>query len=271
VPVRYHDLGRILARSEPDFVEFHLSYQDLDVDHRQFVVGPQTVGLAVHSPDLFPGDHILDLAADDPTYRKRSLHELQRVVDLTRDLATSFPATERPTVIVSMGGFSSDGPLPVEARPAKYGRIMACLDELDDDGVEVVAQTLPPFPWYLGGQLHCNLFVDPDDTAAFAAESGRKLCFDVSHSKLAANHLGRSFKEFVDLVGPFTHHLHLVDAAGIDGEGLQIGDGEIDWALLAEQLDRLAPGVPFIPEIWQGHRNDGEDFWIALDRLEQWF
>jgi len=24
----------------------------------------------------------------------------------------------------------------------------------------------------------------------------------------------------------------------------------------------------FIPEIWQGHKNEGEGFWIALERLE---
>ena len=40
---------------------------------------------------------------------------------------------------------------------------------------------------------------------------------------------------------------------------------------LARQLDATAPGVSFIPEIWQGHVNDGEGFWIALERLEQWF
>ena len=33
-------------------------------------------------------------------------------------------------------------------------------------------------------------------------------------------------------------------------------------------LDRASPGVPFIPEIWQGHKNDGEGFWVALERLE---
>ena len=36
-------------------------------------------------------------------------------------------------------------------------------------------------------------------------------------------------------------------------------------------LDGLIPGASFIPEIWQGHVNDGEGFWIALERLEQWF
>ena len=58
---------------------------------------------------------------------------------------------------------------------------------------------------------------------------------------------------------------------GVDGEGPQIGDGEIDWPTTAAQLERLAPHIPFIPEIWQGHVNDGEGFWIALERLEQWF
>ena len=41
--------------------------------------------------------------------------------------------------------------------------------------------------------------------------------------------------------------------------------------MTAKQLDELAPGVTFIPEIWQGHVNNGEGFWTALERLEQWF
>ncbi len=62
----------------------------------------------------------------------------------------------------------------------------------------------------------------------------------------------------------------MVDAAGTDGEGLQVGEGEVDFAVLGEQLDRLAPDAGFIPEIWQGHVNEGEGFWVALDRLETW-
>ena len=54
-------------------------------------------------------------------------------------------------------------------------------------------------------------------------------------------------------------------------QGVQIGDGEIDWPATAAQLDRLCPTASFIPEIWQGHVNNGEGFWTALDRLEAWF
>ena len=89
---------------------------------------------------------------------------------------------------------------------------------------------------------------------------------------MQTRHDGELFSDFVEEVGaPTCGHLHLVDAQGTDGEGIQVGNGEMNWPVLASQLDRLAPGVAFIPEVWQGHKNDGEGFWIALDRLEQWF
>ena len=30
----------------------------------------------------------------------------------------------------------------------------------------------------------------------------------------------------------------------------------------------VVTGASFIPEIWQGHKNMGEGFWTALERLE---
>ncbi len=98
-----------------------------------------------------------------------------------------------------------------------------------------------------------------------------RVCFDVSHSKLACNHFNWSFQDFVRLVGPWTAHLHLADASGVDGEGLQIGDGDMDFVSLARDLDQYAPAASFIPEVWQGHKNGGEGFWHALDLLETAF
>jgi N-acetylneuraminate synthase len=152
-----------------------------------------------------------------------------------------------------------------------YDRVGESLAQVKTNGVEIIAQTLPPFPWYIGGQLFCNLFVDPVDTAKFCADSNTRLCLDVSHSRLATNFLKLSFKNFIDIVGPHIAHLHIVDAKGVDGEGVQIGEGEIDFAALSEQLALLAPHAGFIPEIWQGHKNYGEGFWVACERLEKWF
>jgi N-acetylneuraminate synthase len=259
----------------PDFLEFHLSYKDLDLDPDEFFPVPLGCGLAVHSPELFAGDHHLDLGSADEAYRTHSIRELQRVVDLTRHLTRHFPAAaavpQPPIVIVSMGGFSRDGHVSRAERARRYERVAASLEQLDYEGVTLTAQTLPPFPWCFGGQMFHNLFVEADDTAAFCRATGIGLTLDVSHSQLAANHYGQHFEDFVEQVGPFVRHLHLVDAGGVDEEGLQIGDGCVDFGTLAAQLRRLAPNAGFIPEIWQGHIAEGSGFWTALDRLEKWF
>ena len=96
-----------------------------------------------------------------------------------------------------------------------------------------------------------------------------RVCLDVSHSKLACTHLNASFSKFLKTILPHTAHLHLADAKGVDGEGLQINDGEIDWVELFGLMRKLAPKASFIPEIWQGHKNDGEGAWLALQLLEK--
>ena len=290
LPVRYHDWPALVEHSVPDFLEFHFSYKDLEIDPASVFDGlverfaehaPGGVPLVrdgrlamsytCHSPDLFTGDFLLNLASTDDAHWERSIAELQRVVDTTKALRQWFSCDEDPVVIASLGGFTTDRHVPVAELPAMYARVAAGLDRVDFTGVRLGAQTLPPYPWYMGGQLYCNLFVRAEDTAAFARDYGRSLTLDVSHSKLSANWEGRPFSEYVELLAPHAVHLHLVDAVGVDGEGVQVGDGEIDWPVLAEQCDRLAPGVSFIPEIWQGHVNNGEGFWLALERLERWF
>lgn len=271
IPVRYHDFAQLSSLAPLDFVEFHLSYKDMELDLHQFFDGAYDMDVVVHSPDLFAGDHIMNLAESDPAYRQRSVDELQRVIDQSREIKTHFTKSDRLAIVASLGGFSRNAPVSHEARKPMYDLVLDSLSKLDTDGVEMLPQTLPPFPWYLGGQLYCNLFVDAEDMVPFAEQSGLKFCFDISHSKLTCNHRKTSFKTFVDQIAPHTGHLHIVDAEGIDGEGVQVGDGEVDFALLAQQVNELCPDAWFIPEIWQGHKNDGEGFWIAFDRLERWF
>ncbi|MDP4540582.1 N-acetylneuraminate synthase family protein [Qipengyuania sp. DY56-A-20] len=271
LPVRYHDLRNLTAATNLDLVEFHLSYKDLEVEVEQALGSERfDVDLVVHSPELFAGDHVMDLCSHDPEYRQRSIDELQRVIDVTRTLAAHF-ACERPPIIINAGGFSADGPLPVADRPRMYEMIAAALAGLEKEGVEIIPQTMPPYPWHFGGQRYHNLFMSADDIADFCGAHGYRVCLDISHSALAATHERTSFKDFLEKVGPLTRHLHIVDAQGIDGEGLQIGEGTVDFAMVADVLDRTAPDAGFIPEIWQGHKDGGAGFWCALERLEKWF
>jgi N-acetylneuraminate synthase len=62
--------------------------------------------------------------------------------------------------------------------------------------------------------------------------------------------------------------MHIADAKGVDGEGLQIGEGDMDFVMFTSIIEKKMPTASFIPEVWQGHKNNGEGFWVALDRLE---
>lgn len=268
VPVRYHDFARYARGATFDFVEFHLSYSDMDVRIEDHLAGTYPFGFAVHAPELFAGSHLMDLASPDPAYLAESLRETQRVIDITRDLKRFFPKTPRPVIVANVGGFSMDAPFAPEAKQAYYERLGASLAQLDTEGVEIIPQTMAPFPWHFGGQRYQNLLVLPDEITQWCEQLKLRMCFDVSHSVLTCNHFGIDFYEFAAKVAPFTAHLHLGDARGVNGEGLQIGEGELDFARLGRILKEGCPEATFIPEIWQGHKNEGEGFWIALERLE---
>jgi len=274
-PVRYHDHKELFETSNPNFLEFHLSYKDMELPIEQFFNTQDGVykntDLVVHSPDTFTGDHLLNLAAENEEYRARSVAELQRVINLTRAIGVYFKKRERIPIVASLGGFTTDAPATEEEKQLMYARVAESLAKLDTTGVEILPQTLPPFPWYFGGQMHLNIFVAPKDTVEFCKKHNYRICLDISHTKLAANHFGWPFDEVIEQLGPHIAHLHIVDAKGLDGEGLQVGDGEVDFKTLAKQLARLAPNASFIPEIWQGHENRGEGFHIALQKLERWF
>ena len=268
VPVRYHDFAEYQSRISPDIFEFHLSYSDMELNPADFLDGTYNSGLVVHAPELFAGSHLMDLASPDAEYRAKSLRETQRVIDITRSLKRYFPNTPRPQIVANLGGFTMDAPLPADLIPKYYERIAQSLGELDVEGVELIPQTMAPFPWHFGGQRYQNLFVQIDEIVDWCRRLGLRMCFDVSHSSLTCNHFGLDFYDFSARIAPLTAHLHLGDARGVNGEGLQIGEGDLDFVRLGKILDDGCPEATFIPEIWQGHKNGGEGFWRALERLE---
>lgn len=268
VPVRYHDFREYANRIKPDLWEFHLSYSDMDLDPADYLDGPYAAGLVVHAPELFSGSRLMDLATPDDAYRNESIRETQRVIEITRNLKRYFPNTPRPPIVANIGGFTMDAPLPASEIHGYYARFAQSLLELDREGVELIPQTMAPFPWHFGGQRYQNIFVKIDEIVEWCSKLKLRMCFDISHTRLTCNHLGIDFYEFAEKIAPYSSHLHLGDAKGLNGEGLQVGDGEIDFVRLGSILKKGCPTATFIPEIWQGHKNGGEGFWVALERLE---
>ena len=269
VPVRYHDYKKLAQNSNFDFVEFHLSYQDLSLDLSDFFSDQQAIDFAVHCPELFEGDHILNLSSDDKAYRDRSVIELNRVCKITNELKKYFPSTGRPVIVINAGGFSARNFLDKELKPKMYEQVADSLQRINQEGVEIIIQTMPPFPWHFGGQSHHNLFVDPYEIREFCAQYGYRICYDTSHSMMASTYYQWQLSEFTDVVGPYIAHMHVVDALGVDGEGIEVGEGDVDFNQLASDLDKHNENTMFLPEVWQGHKNSGEGFWKALEFLER--
>ena len=269
LPVRYHDIKVFSNVSNLDLVEIHLSYKDLEVNLDKVLEEHQAIGLVVHAPELFAGDHTLDLCTNDNDYRAHSKRELQKVINISKELRERFECQEPVLLVTNVGGFSEHRHLEQSERSPLEQRLIESLSQLNTSGeVEIIPQTMPPFPWHFGGQRFHNLFVDPDFIHNFCDKLNMRVCLDVSHSKLACNHLHIPFRNFLNQILPFTAHLHLADAKDVDGEGLQINDGEIDWTQLFSLIQEHCPDASFIPEIWQGHKNGGEGAWLALERLE---
>lgn len=268
IPVRYHD-SYLAAQYNLSVIEYHLSYKDLLVDPAEYVTANEKLRLVVHAPELFENDHVLDLANDDEHYRKLSIRHLNQVFELARNLATYYPRTELVPVVVNVGGFSQNDFLCEAQRQVKYANFARSLTELNLTGIDFLVQSMPPFPWHFGGQRYHNLFISPQETAQFCLANKVNICLDVSHSWLACNQFGYNLDDFFVQLGPYIKHLHIADASGVDDEGLQIGEGELDIVKVFALMEKYCGRATWIPEIWQGHKNQGEGFWVALSRIEQ--
>jgi len=148
IPARYHDYRALIEGMKIDFVEFHLSYHDLDVKLSDYFSDPLSIGYAVHSPELFAGDHILDLASHDADYQAHSIAELKRTVAVAAELRQYFPATPKPVLVLNAGGWTPQNFLPVEARTKLYDKVAKALDEIDLR----LFRPCPLFPGTLGGR-----------------------------------------------------------------------------------------------------------------------
>jgi sialic acid synthase SpsE len=267
VPVRYHDFLDYRRRVTPDLYEFHLSYRDLSVKPQPFLAQVNCSRLVVHAPELFENSELLDLASDDLAYRERCIVNLQRVVDATQQIAEFFPKADGRLIVANVGGISADAPFPFAHRAELYRRFYESHGRVNFGNTELIPQNMAPFPWHFGGQRHQNIFMMPDELATQAREHGLRLCLDLSHLSMTCFHFGLDFQQELALLLPYTAHLHVADAKGVNGEGVPMGTGDVNWPKTWAQI-KQHPQVSFIPEVWQGHKDHGAGFWSALEMLQ---
>ncbi len=269
IPVRYHDFKSLTSSVNMDFVEFHLSYQDLLLNPSDFIPSQKKLSFTVHCPELFENDHILDLCSKDDRYRNKSIDYLNQVVLHCDLIAKCFPKSKKiPTLVLNAGGWTNHGFISSTEKLHLYDNLADSLSKVNTERVQIAIQTMPPFPWHFGGQSFHNLFVSPAEIDQFCKRTNHKICLDISHTMMACNYNGWSLYDFIRDIAQHIIYLHVVDAVGSDGEGIQIGKGDVDFHRLSKLLNSVCESAPFIPEIWQGHKDNGAGFWNALNFLE---
>ena len=72
----------------------------------------------------------------------------------------------------------------------------------------------------------------------------------------------------LEKIHKYTTHFHLSDAEGVDGEGLQFGEGDLPFNKVIPILNKLE-GKSLAVEVWKGHEQAGKGFEGFLDKIKQ--
>ena len=263
IPVRPHDVMFFSKELPAPVYEFHISYNDLTrnlPDEPWDTLAEKKILL--HAPELFSGSYLLDLTCDDNT--KMHIDNLNLVCNYARKLRKKIGYKKNIEIITNIGGFSTHDFLPEIKKDLLYERIEDRLQEVNQDFCEIIIQNMAPFPWHFGGQRYQNIFAYTDEIVNFCAKNNARIALDTAHLSMHCQYRRKDFYMALSDLAPFVAHWHISDAAGTNGEGVQLGTGDIDFS---EVLPYITAEQSFIVETWQGHKNAGEGFRRDLEYL----
>ena len=262
VVARMSDIDTLLHCGS-DFVEIHLTDSDVNADRTY--AKKYDIDVAFHGPE-YNGYLLLTLSSLDSDVRQRSIDFFNKALAHARKVKKLFKNGKHDVkFVVHPGGMSMDKPLL--GHISQLNKNLAdSLKKLHAEGLELLLENMPGCPWYFGGQWYHANFMDAAEIARFARKEGYGIVFDTSHAALYCNYYKKDLNEFARTILPVTKYIHISDGAKYNGEGLQIGDGSIDFKALLKGL--VKKGVWFLPEIWQGHKFGGGGFVKAVHALK---
>ena len=263
---RFSDFSEIV-KLRPDFVEFHFS--DVDPDFNFVAKEKYPFPCFIHLPEMWNG-HMIDIASvkneNQVLPLSESIEVLQKIITKSERFFKYFNNKEN-IFILHPGGMSFDKDYP-ENNKHRMETLIESLSQIKTNNSEILVENLPPYPWYLGGQWNSNIFMEAHEIEKFCQITGKKICFDTSHSKLYCNSANKDFFDELKIVKKYIKHIHIGDAKGVDGEGIQIDEGEIDFKKFFD-LMKYYEGT-MVNEIWMGYINDFQGFKIANQKIKKY-
>jgi deoxyribonuclease IV len=249
----HHTDIRDMIDMQPCALEFALFHNDLNGEWARDIAfnGP----MVLHMAEKFPDGSLVDPASPDEGNRRDAVAMLKRTVDLAERLGAESVICHPGGVRLSPERLSIDPLLESMRELQAYAR----------GKTNLLLENMPDIYWYKGVLHSSCLFKSRAEISGVLDELGLGMCMDVCHAKLYCSAVGVDLLSYVGALKPYIRHIHVSDARGTAEEGVQIGEGEIDFAALIHALSGL--DVAAVPEILEGHRNKGEGFRIAAERL----
>lgn len=257
---RPHDIEQVMAL-KPEFIEIHASSEDLEKE----LTGNWTdTQMAVHLPE-YEGSTLLDPASNDPSMKYQCVNFYNNALNVTREWAKKFRGT--PKAIIHPGGWSNE-PLKHWERQGLYNAFKGFMEDLNTKDVDLLVENMPPHPLFYGGQWNCNIFTDPTECRDYCIGNGWGFCLDLCHAYLYCNQVGGlTLLDFTRKVKVIIGHIHISDGKGTDGEGLQIGEGDLPLKEILDYINPIQVGV--VPEVWQSHHDNFAGMKLAWERMEK--
>ena len=275
IPVRYRDIEKLNNIFNSPLLEIHLSSKDLEFNVKNLSRNNlMNKELVVHAIEQYHDGFILDLGSLNQDLIDLSLKRFDELICHCKKLLDHLSSKEPLKIVLNCGGFTKNSFCNAktyqEKKKVLYNNLNFIKEKYTD--FKILPQTMPPFPWHQGGTSFHNLLRSSEDIKELNKETGLFVCFDFSHTYMESKHSKIEFnKNFLEII-KYTDHLHLSDSSSSSNEGLNIDDGNIDFDFSINKIFQIhnKNKITFIPEVWQGHLNNGEGFRISLERIAKY-
>ena len=265
VKCRFHDFLDYSVLSSP-VIEFHCSQKDIYDPITG--IASNTSQLIVHAPEIV--DRMLvDICSKDEFQVQKSISILQDTINKTIKLSKNFKG--KPKLVVHFGGMCLKPCCNVEkTQHEMFHKSIENFKKLNynPDEIEILPENLPPKPWYLGGEWNQYGFMTEKYMIDFCKKFHLKITYDVCHAKLYCNYMKKDIVEYTKKIKKYISHVHISDTKGINGEGVQINEGDTDFLPIFKELNDL--DFSWVTEIWAGHINNGKGCYKSMKLLEDY-
>lgn len=255
IPIRFHDMNKIFNEIPVNNFEFHLSFKDIKNYKAKsvFLNNNMDAIYSFHLPDYLDKNTVFNPFSIDKNIKKKS----NLLVEKTAKFISEFKQEDSLLVSsISQNSFDSKDNFYYELKEYIFRLHKA-------HSIVLLPQWLPKQAWYFGGAFNTEVFSTKEDIN-YIKKYNIQICLDIAHLIMSANFYGDDwylwFKELKNNI----KHIHLSDAYGTNGEGVEFGQGDLKNIDEILNFDKIK-----VLEVWQGHLNNFTGFKDAISYLEK--